>query len=128
MAYEEDIKERRFGDRLKAHISFLKPLHRYQGDITLLEDKIIFKGKDTKTKGHHSLEIDKSELKDVYLGFDDVFKRIEDRSIGFAFKPLRLKFVKNNREFTTYFIIHFKRTMRTTKNEEWYEEIEKWTS
>jgi len=31
MAYEEDIKSRSFWDWIKAHTSFMKPLHRYKG-------------------------------------------------------------------------------------------------
>ena len=31
MAYEEDIKNRSFWDWIKAHTSFMKPLHRYKG-------------------------------------------------------------------------------------------------
>ena len=31
MAYEKDIKSRGFWDGVKAHTSFMKPLHRYEG-------------------------------------------------------------------------------------------------
>ena len=33
MAYEEDIKSRSFWDWIKAHTSFMKPLHRYKRDL-----------------------------------------------------------------------------------------------
>ena len=33
MAYEEDIKSRSFWDWIKAHTSFMKPLHRYKRDF-----------------------------------------------------------------------------------------------
>jgi len=126
MAYEEDIEQRDILDWVKAHTSFLKPLHRYEGDIVLLEDKIVFKGKDTKTESDYSVEINKGEVRDVYLGFDDVFKRREDRSLGLGFQPLRLKFTRDDKEYTMYLIIDFNRVLRTTKNKEWYKEFERW--
>lgn len=45
MAYEEDIKSRDFWDWVKAHTSFMKPLHRYEGFLDLNEGKITFTGK-----------------------------------------------------------------------------------
>jgi len=127
MAYKEDIEHRGVIDWLKAHTSFVKPLHRYEGEVTLSDDKIMFHGKDTKTKNNnYTIEIDKKDVTDVYLGFDDVFKRGEDRSLGISFQPLRINFLKAKKESTLYLIIRFSQLLRTTKNKEWYEEMKKW--
>lgn len=125
MAYKEDIKHRSFLDWMKAHTSFAKPLHRYEGNLTLSDEKIMFDGKDTKTKNHTAIEINKTEVTNLYLGFDDVFRRGEDRSLGIGFQPLRIIFSKDEKERTLYLIIDFNRLLRTTKNQEWYEELKK---
>lgn len=126
MAYKEDIKHRGFLDWLKAHTSFVKPLHRYEGNITLSDEKIVFDGKDIKTKNDCAIEINKIDVTDIYLGFDDVFKRGEDRSLGISFQPLRIVFSKDEKEYILYLIIDFNRLLRATKNKEWYEELKKW--
>jgi hypothetical protein len=126
MAYKEDIKHRGFLDWLKAHTSFVKPLHRYEGNITLSDEKIVFDGKDIKTKNDCAIEINKIDVTDIYLGFDDVFKRGEERSLGISFQPLRIVFSKDEKEYILYLIIDFNRLLRATKNKEWYEELKKW--
>jgi hypothetical protein len=126
MAYKEDIKHRGFLDWLKAHTSFVKPLHRYEGNITLSDEKIVLDGKDIKTKNDCAIEINKIDVTDIYLGFDDVFKRGEDRSLGISFQPLRIVFSKDEKEYILYLIIDFNRLLRATKNKEWYEELKKW--
>ena len=126
MAYKEDIKHRGFLDWLKAHTSFVKPLHRYEGNITLSDEKIVFDGKDKKTKNDCAIEINKIDVTDIYLGFDDVFKRGEERSLGISFQPLRIVFSKDEKEYILYLIIDFNRLLRATKNKEWYEELKKW--
>jgi len=57
MAYEEDIKSRGFWDWVKAHTSFMKPLHRHEGFLELNEGKITFTGKDVKEDKDFNLEI-----------------------------------------------------------------------
>ena len=50
MAYEEDIKNRSFWDWIKAHTSFIKFLHKYDGVLELTEQKMKFTGRDVKEK------------------------------------------------------------------------------
>jgi hypothetical protein len=86
----------------------------------------VFDGKDIKTKNDCAIEINKIDVTDIYLGFDDVFKRGEDRSLGISFQPLRIVFSKDEKEYILYLIIDFNRLLRATKNKEWYEELKKW--
>jgi len=126
MAYEDDIKKRNIMDWIKAHTSFARPLHRYDGELELWDEKIVFRGKDTKTKDNYSLDVGRKEITDVHLGFDDVFKRMEDRSVGISFLPLRIRFSKGGYEQCMYLIMDFRRASRRTTNKEWYELIQKW--
>ena len=64
MAYEEDIKSRGFRDWIKAHTSFMRPLHRYKGVLELDEQKMIFTGKDVKVDKNFNLEIATGDITD----------------------------------------------------------------
>lgn len=126
LAYKEDIKKRSLLDWLKAHTSFVKPLHRYEGNIELNDNKLIFKGHDKIDNKKFNLEIFKNEIVDLKLGFDETFTLNEDRSKGITFKPLKIVFNKDGKEYTVYLIINFKRLTRTTNNKLWYESINSW--
>lgn len=48
-AFEEDILSRSWLDWITAHISLGMPLHRYEGQLNVLPDKLNFVGIDKKT-------------------------------------------------------------------------------
>ena len=83
MAYEENIKSRNFWDWIKAHTSFMKPLHKYKGVLKLYEQKMTFTGKDVKVD---NLEIATGDITDIHL--NDVFTGWEDGAAPWN-KPLR---------------------------------------
>jgi len=96
MAYKEDIKNRDFWDWVKAHTSFMKPLHRYEGvDIT-----------------------------DIHFGFDDVFTGWEERAAPWN-KPLRVIYKFKEARKTVYLFVNFHHRygMRTSDNKEVYEKL-----
>lgn len=126
MAFSGDIRKRSFFDWLKAHTSFMKPLHRYDGVFTLERDRMFFNGRDVKTDKDFSIDISKNDVTDVNLGFDEIFKRSEDRGMGIGFVPLRIGFKRNGKEDAIYLITEFNRTKRTSENDLWFERIRKW--
>ncbi|KXA95598.1 hypothetical protein AKJ36_00200 [candidate division MSBL1 archaeon SCGC-AAA259I07] len=119
MAHEEDLQTRGLVDWLRAHTSFLKPLHRYDGELRLEED--------TRGGGKYRLELDREDVTDLYHGFDEEFRRREDRSIGTRFEPLRVRYEGDERERTMYLVTDFSRLTRSSKNREWYEALREWT-
>ena len=121
LAFEEDIRDMDFIDWLEAHTSFMMPLHKYKGILELNNDKIVFIGVDVKNGGGYNLEIPIKNITDVYLGFDDVFKRRDDRSPWN--KPLRIRFKEDNVKKTIYLFINFHRSMRTTDNKKVYRKL-----
>jgi len=126
MAFEIDIKQRTLGDWVRAHTSLAKPLHRYDGEIVLKDDRIIFEGRDGRTGEDFRKEMNKRDVTGVELGFDHVFRRREDRSLGLAFKPLRVHFLENGSRRTMYLIISFGALRRTSRNPEWFEFLKGW--
>lgn len=126
MAHEEDLETRGLLDWLRAHTSFLKPLHRYDGELRLEEDKLVFEGEDTRGGGEYRLELEREDLTDVRHGFDEGFRRLEERSLGLRFEPLRVRYKEDEGERAAYFVTDFSRLTRSSKNDEWREALEEW--
>lgn len=127
MAYEEDIKGRSPGDWIKAHTSFMKALRRYEGSLELSEGKIFFKGRDAKEDKDFNVEILTKDITDIYLGFDKVFRRREDRQTGIrGFVPLRITYKSQEGERVMYLFANFhhsKYGWRASDNKEVYEKL-----
>ncbi len=123
--YEKDIENRGFKDWLRAHTSWLKPLHRYEGTLKLTEEKLSYSGKDVKKEEKIDLEIPLKNIENYHHGFDETFRRREDRQIGlFGFAPLKIKYVTEGENKKIYFFAEFGRfPMRNTENEEVHKKL-----
>ena len=115
MTYGEEVKNRTFWDWLKAHTSFMKPLHNYKGSLKLNEKELNFKSSDDK----HKLQISLGDITEVTLGFDDLFTVWEERAAPWN-KPLKISYIDNGQEKTIYLFarFHYKYGMRTSDNGE----------
>lgn len=132
MAYEKDIKEWSFWNCMKAHTSFFKSLHRYEGVLQLGEKKLTFEGKDIEEDKSFSLEVPLKNLTDVYLGWDKVFKgvpmsRTGDRAYPWN-KPLRIRYKRGGEEKTIYLFARFHRRwgIRASDNKEVYGKLKEY--
>jgi hypothetical protein len=123
-AFEEDILSRSWLEWLTAHTSFLKPLHRYEGVLTIHANALQLTGKDKRTKDEFYLEIYKYEIGQLYLGFDETFNMSETRGFGLTWLPLRLTFAKDEQIIKLYLIINY--TFGQTDNKECFEFLKKW--
>ena len=92
--FEEDILALRSSvvKNIKAHTSqpLGKPLHKYQGQLTIDRDKIMLKGEDATSKEPASFLFSFEDIKDVYLGWDDTLRQFKDTR-GWI-RPLRVTF------------------------------------
>lgn len=124
LAYDEDIKNRSVVEWLTAHTSFLKPLHRYQGILKVDEEAIVFDGKNKKGYIDFNITILIDNITDIYLGYDEVFRRREDRSLGLrGFEPLRIRFETKRGEKTIYLFAAY-HWMRTSQNRKLFAQLE----
>lgn len=125
--FKEGIEQKGFGDWFAAHTSLMLPIHRYKGEIHLLNDALVIYGTDTKTNETKIVAIPFQNIKSVFVGFDDIYKRRETRG-GFNHEaPLRIEYKEGNVVRTTYIFIEFDRITRLSKNQEWFETLQRIT-
>ncbi|MDQ2721542.1 MAG: hypothetical protein M3Z26_17535 [Bacteroidota bacterium] len=124
--FEEDILNRSWLDWLAAHMSLGKPLHKYEGMLTLYTNTLELIGQEKRTKEDFSLEIYRQEIEQLYLGFDEAFNASETRTLGLTWLPLRLMFIKNEQERKLYLIINH--SFGRTDNKEYFEFLKQWVS
>jgi hypothetical protein len=126
LIYKDDIENRSFFDWVKAQASFIDPLHKYKGHFRIDGEYFHFEGTDTQNGQPHHLVFSSSQLVSLNLGFDMTYRAIEDRSLGFAFKPLRLDVQNGNHLFVCYFVMRFIPLVRLSDNKIWYEKLQEW--
>src|SRR5271167_1579931 len=70
---------------ITAMTSFVPPLHRHEGNIALTNSEIIIEGIGDDDE---NLTIQLNQLKQIYLGFDDLFPATSVKSFGLLWQPL----------------------------------------
>ncbi|MFI5159439.1 MAG: hypothetical protein ACHQF4_11275 [Sphingobacteriales bacterium] len=95
--------------------SFSPPLHRHNGNIALTDSELIIEGVD----GDIDLTIQLNAMKQVYLGFDDLFPMTSARSFGAFWQPLRIEYyVSSSETEDIYLIIDYNGLF--THDKDWY--------
>jgi len=91
--------------------SITPPPHHYNGEIILTPQSIVI-------DGDNFLNIPLDKLEQVYLGFDEVYKRSMVRYFGLLWQPLRLRYKFRDELITVYLIIdHY---FGGAKNQLWF--------
>jgi hypothetical protein len=108
----KDFNRRNFWDWLVSHISGVLPPHRYIGTLVLKNDSIFFAGTDTFLKEDCTFSIRKSEIEQVYHGYDEIYNIWQTRGLGLNWAPVRLKLNYSLPEFddTIYIISGYNRS------------------
>jgi hypothetical protein len=125
LAFKTDIDHKGLIDWLAAHTSFLRPLHRYVGVFVVDKKSVSFSGEDGKTGSKFNLTIPGADITGLHLGFDNIFKRIDDRALGiFHFVPLRIDFTQNRKDDSIYVFANYSRLLRQSDNDQLYAELD----
>jgi hypothetical protein len=124
--FEDDVLNRSGRDWMSAHISLGKPLHRYEGTITITENSLLLQGFDNRQKVEISFEILKGQMEQLYHGFDKSFTALETRSLGTSWYPLRITFQNGGESKNVYLIINYR--FGKTDNLEYFEFLKQWVS
>ncbi|MGN7784635.1 hypothetical protein ACTJIJ_08915 [Niabella sp. 22666] len=90
--------------------------HHHKGDIVLADGGII------TITGDENIKIPLSSIREIYLGFDEVYKNIYVKNFGIFWQPLRIQYyITTNRLGTIYLVVDYGGMFN--KNNKWYETI-----
>lgn len=120
-AHDRDVKKMHIGWRFY-HLS-KEPPHKYKGGIILEKNMLKLRS------GNKEWSIPYEKIKDLYSGFDRIFKRRMS-----IFRPLRITYQTNKRKATIYLFVDFHKdmylsipvwTIPKTKNEAWLDALKR---
>jgi hypothetical protein len=123
-AFEQDIKSRTLLDWIIAHTSFMKPLHRFEGQMTVHADRLQFHGKDRRRNEEVDFQLFKHQIDQFYLGFDETFSAFETRGLGLGWQPLRINFSQQGQENKLYLIVNYQ--FGFSDNSGFFEYLKEW--
>lgn len=99
------------------------PIHHFKGQIFLNGSKYIFIGKNLKSKKYERFEINFSDIIDVQLDYDEIFK---GRYGYISAKPLRISYKNHNKNKTIYLFTNWSRSLLTARNnKKWHVLLQK---
>lgn len=109
---------------VKAHVSARRPAHRYEGELLLDDENLVFGGRDIKEGKYFELEIPLENITDVYVGFSEHLKASIDPAFGIGGTvPFVVCYQNNGKSQTAYlnttgdnYPAH-----RNINNRRWYE-------
>ena len=109
MITEEDIEEilaewSEVPGFIKAHVKARSPLHRCEGELSLDEGNLTFRGRDIKEGKGYELAIPLERVTDVYLGFSKHLKAGMDPAFGIGGPvPVAVHYQDNGKDRIMYF-------------------------
>ena len=109
MITEEDIKQlltewNNVPAWVKAHVSARCPAHRYEGELLIDDENLIFTGRDIKEGKYFELEIPLDGVTDVDVGFSEGPKASIDPAFGICGPaPFVVRYQDNGKSQTLYF-------------------------
>jgi len=116
---------------VRAHILTRFPLHRYEGDLTIEGECLVFHGRDIKEGKDFEEAIALNSIIEVFLDFDEHLKGSTDPSFGIGGPvPFVVRYRSKGREETAYFntyLDHYPIHV-LSGNRRWYERLEDITS
>ncbi len=109
---------------IKHHVSYKKPIHRYEGELTIEGETLIFMGHDIKEDKDFNLEIPLASITDVSLRFSEQLEASIDRALGIGGPvPFVVQYQQGGSSETLYFNTSFQSCFAHTEgnNRHWYE-------
>ena len=110
-SFDYELLQRDSFHDLGAHFSGANPFHTHEGEITLIDNKLLIRGDE-------DLEIPLGTLQQIYLGFDETFPRTLVKNFGLFWQPLRLSLSNGQKLYLT---IDY--NMLGAKNQLWFNEL-----
>jgi hypothetical protein len=131
MITEEDVRQllrdwHSVPNWIKAQVSARQPAYRYEGELTIEDETLVFAGRDIREGKDFVLEIPLASITDVGLRFSEQLKSSIDPTFGIGgAEPFAVDYQHNGRNETIYFNTSFKASFAHTEgnNRHWYEII-----
>jgi len=98
--------------KLAGLFSFLKPIHKHEGNILLASNGIFITGDE-------QLEVPLSHIEEVYMGFDDLFPASSVKNFGLFWQPIRIRSTINRSESQTVYLV-INQTGIFSDNQTWF--------
>ena len=116
---------------VKAHISTKCPPHRYEGDLAIEGEHLVFRGRDIKEGKDFEEVIPLDSIIGVFFDFDKHLKGSIDPSFGIGGQvPFAVRYQSNGGEQTAYFNTYLSHhpIHMVNGNRKWYETLRDITS
>ncbi|MDN3547220.1 hypothetical protein [Mucilaginibacter aquaedulcis] len=113
-SYDYEIAGYTLADGAGTLFSLTPPPHHREGEIILTSDSLVI-------DGYNYLHIPLEKLEQVYLGFDDIYKRSFVKNYGMFCQPLRLRYKTKEGSNTIYLIVDHK--FFSTSNQLWFDTL-----
>jgi len=110
---------------LRAHASIVRPVHRYEGALTMEDRMLVFQGRDVKEGRGFKEVIGLDRITRISLGLDKYFGGSLDCSFGLLkLKPLTIHYETDDGRQTAYLFTDFNRQNGgAAGNQDWYETL-----
>ncbi|WP_231464232.1 hypothetical protein [Pedobacter sp. Leaf132] len=114
-SYDYELNDKkRFGwlKKIVGLFSFIKPMHTHEGNILLASNGLFISGDER-------LELQLSQIEEIYMGFDDVFPASAVKNFGAFWQPIRIKsYLSYSESQTIYLVINYNGI--STDNKTWF--------
>ncbi|ACU03973.1 hypothetical protein [Pedobacter heparinus] len=111
--FKDDFKDFSVFDKIGVLFSGIKPLHTHSGIINVTNRTLVLESDADE------LEIPLKDITQIYLGFDEFYKRSYAKNFGAFWQPLKLTFTSSYSESEMiYLVIDY--NFMYSKNEEWF--------
>ncbi|MBS1523439.1 MAG: hypothetical protein JST50_20730 [Bacteroidetes bacterium] len=111
-SYTDEVAEAGLEDEIRALFSFVKPLHYHEGEIILTDNSLII-------NGDIDLNIPLTDISQLYLGFDEVYKSSYVKNAGVFWQPLRVSYYGDGTQKVVYLIIDYS-LIGIAKDKQWF--------
>jgi hypothetical protein len=112
--FEHELEQANAADEFRVMLSFAPPLHYHAGEITLTDNALLI-------SGDIDLQVPLNSMEQIFLGFDEHYKRLYVKNGGLFWQPLRITYAERMGTATVYLIIDH--NWFGAKNKLWYDAL-----
>lgn len=98
--FDYELQQATLADEFRGMMSFTMPLHYHEGEMALTDSAIII-------YGDVDLRIPLDNLQQLYMGFDEHYKRLYVKNGGLFWQPLKISYADNAQMKSVYLIVDY---------------------